>query len=755
MDLPNLLNKFRQKEETARRLLAIEITSAAVKSAVWQVHGSHTEVISTGSIQAWETDDIADLITGIDLSLSEALAGLESEPDEVVFGLPEIWVTKEGITDSKKPILKQICKKLALRPVGFVVTTEAVIQYIRELEGGPPSAILVNVGADNVAVSLVYLGQLQGTQVVGKSETISSDVEEGLARFPRSDNLPSRMILYDSREDLEGAKQALISYDWQARLPFLHFPKIESLPKDFTVRAIAVSGGQEVAQSLGYTAPTKPVVSTETEDFIPEAKEEISDADLQDTSPVDGAIPDMSANFGFKQTSPILNPVPKQTLTPQITTSDSDQTSSPPKRQPFRFPQLKRLPKLHLPRLPNPLSLLSSRRLTINQTGKKPLAVKIGIIGLLIAICLVGALWAYLTFPKATFTLYVAASPLDKAISFTIDPTATGVDVESKRIPAKIETASVTGSKSAASTGTKTIGDRAKGEVVVYNRTTSPRTFSAGTAIKYQNLRFTLDDDVTVASASTKYNDDFSVTTEPSKASVKVTAVEIGDSYNVAANTQFQIASFATDSYVGSNPAAFSGGSSRQVQAVSETDRKQLKDDLMTELKQQVAAKIQQESFGVKVVTTNAQTVLNEAFSAKAGEEAASINLEMGLSENVYTYALSDFNQLAQHLAFSDIPANHLVQSNATEISIDKTTINDDNTITIQGTLSLSLLPKQDEGEIARKIKGRKADEVDAILKGIPGFVRSHILSEPQLPAFLNRLPYQAQNIKVVVKPAD
>ena len=161
MDLPNLLNKIKTPDQEPKNFVAIEINANAIKTAVWRVVGTQTELVSVGSIQTWETDEEEDLINTIDLSLSEALASVEPEPNEVIFGLPEIWVSDDTIADNKKPLLKNICQRLALKPVGFVVTTEAITHYLQDLEGGPPSAILINIAADEIIVSLIYLGKIQ------------------------------------------------------------------------------------------------------------------------------------------------------------------------------------------------------------------------------------------------------------------------------------------------------------------------------------------------------------------------------------------------------------------------------------------------------------------------------------------------------------------------------------------------------------------------------------------------------------------
>ena len=74
----------------------------------------------------------------------------------------------------------------------------------------------------------------------------------GIARFKIMENLPSRIILFNSMHNLDDIIQNLLSVNWQTQFNFLHLPKIEALAKDVTIRALSVAGGSEVAKSLGF-----------------------------------------------------------------------------------------------------------------------------------------------------------------------------------------------------------------------------------------------------------------------------------------------------------------------------------------------------------------------------------------------------------------------------------------------------------------------------------------------------------------------
>ena len=185
MNLPNILAKFTTKEKTQEQFLAIEIGTETVTTAVWQVVDGQTQIVKLGATEEWKTekDSIDSLLTAIDASLEKALADAEPEPNKVIFGLQESWVAGETITKDYAKILKRISEKLEFEPIGFVVTSEAIVHLLKQQEGTPPTAILILVTESEIQVTLVNVGKILGSQTVSRSEDIGADVEEGLARF--------------------------------------------------------------------------------------------------------------------------------------------------------------------------------------------------------------------------------------------------------------------------------------------------------------------------------------------------------------------------------------------------------------------------------------------------------------------------------------------------------------------------------------------------------------------------------------------
>ena len=224
----------------------------------------------------WDSQET--LVNGIDSSLTEAVKGLNQEPTEVIFGLPNSWLIEDGakIHPTKKGVIGKILKELNLKPLGMVNIADAIIAHLKTQEGVPPTAILLEIYPLKVVVSLVTTGKIVATEEVGRSDDLSRDVEEGLARV-EVEKLPARFILTDG-SNLENEVQQITSYPWTEKLPFLHLPKVQSLPIDFSIRSIALAGGSEVAKSLGLEVTVqKREEEMDNLDFVPEEepKEEI------------------------------------------------------------------------------------------------------------------------------------------------------------------------------------------------------------------------------------------------------------------------------------------------------------------------------------------------------------------------------------------------------------------------------------------------------------------------------------------------
>lgn len=743
MDLPNLLSKISINPQQ-QLFLAIEISRGVIKSAVWSVDVQSAAIVSYGVAKSWSPGaENEAMLRAIDESISSALEPITKEINQVIFGLPELWINEDKITEKHKEILKFVCQKLALKPIGFVSTAEAIVNHFRDLEGGPLSCVLVNIGSEEVLVNLVKLGVIDETQVVGRSATITSDVEEALARFPQGEALPARMILYDGDSDLESLKQDLIAHDWTAHLPFLHIPKVEVLEESYTVKAVALSGGAEVAKSMGLLgAPASK--TNKPRDAV--TKPRSMPALERDHHT-------FAQELGFKTTHTSVEPVEDLVTEVEAINEEHDNLTpvspavhAPSPDNPKRSLTLPKftLPHLSMPQFKKKASPISSGR------SKKPFVI----IGLLACASLAcgGLFYAMYALPKAELNIYFSLEPLQKELTFSLDTQLTSLDVANGKVPATKQVIEVSQTAEKLTSGTKTIGERARGTVTVANYTNAPKSFPKGTVIRANTIQFTLNDDVLVASSSSQVDANLQLNIKPGEAEVVVTAAQIGKESNLPKDTVFRVANFAETDYLAKAKTDVGGGSSQQVQVVAESDLEALKEELGEALTKDAQAKAQEQSEGQTAVVDENIEVISEQASAKVGDVADKLSITMTASKNAYLFALTDVTLLAQEQLQQTVPDNFVVKPDATEVSVLESTLDESGATTIKAMVTLQLFPKLDAEVIKKSIVGETPESLNATLTSLPHYVKHELTQSPRLPAFLNTLPKKAENLTLKLK---
>lgn len=733
----------RKKPETPEFFLAIQIDTEFVKTAVWTVRENLTEAIALGSTSEWDGSSTQVLVEAIDSSLSIALEkiGEHPEPMRAIFGLPETWVTPDGVAQPRLADLKTICEKLELKPLGFVVATEAIAHYLKSTEGTPLSAILLRVCASEVAVTVVQLGAIEGTHVAGRSGDLAADVREGLVRFGDRDSFPSRMLLYNGGEDLEDLSQQLLAYDWQSSMPFLHIPKIEPLDERFSITAIAKAGGGEVAKSLGFTViemgkgeRKKEEIETRGEEIdIEKRDEEKQEAEIMETRDTEEETKEESVEVA---TEPVETAEPEPEAEPERVIPLGRFWSVISKGISVlvgvvrRFP----MPRFIFPRRGIPLTLM--------------------FILLFFGGIMVAAVQTAKRLPHATITIEFEGQTVNQRLPVRTGTSIQNINAETGELPAQEVSVREQAEASKEATGKETTGEKAKGKVTIFNRRTDgAKTFTAGTSLTDPKTKrsFTMDLDVAVASASA--GPDYSIV--PGKQTVAVTAEGYGPEYNLDAGIEFQIANFSTSTYVAKNDDAFSGGTKRDIQVVSRKDQTTLRDDLVAKIKDRAKTEIESQAGGrttfletMKVVTAK------ETFSAQVGEEASSVSLT--LTADVAALAIDEmvFHELLVTMLTSFIPDGFKIVPEKLAVTIDEAMTTDEG-VSFDALVSIPVAPTIDRAAIIERVVGLRPTLAADAVKTLPHFKRMEVSLSPTLPSLFRWIPVSEDHIDLVIRLAE
>lgn len=738
MELGNFLDKLKGKEkEEPKQFLALVLTDEVVQAAVWSVIEEKTEIIAIGTPVEWDGDTgtTSELITAVDATISNAVEGLREEPNEVILGIPHSWTDKDGVLGVKREFINKIRKELDLKALGYVTITDSILSYLKMQEGTPTTSILIQVSRDELTLGLVRLGHIEFIETIGRGDDVVEDVTEGIARFKIIDNLPSRIILFNSMHNLDEITQNLLSVNWQTQFNFLHLPKIEALAKDVTIRALAVAGGAEVAKSLGFSVSSGSALDdvpqpAETEAGRSDPKGEpspvlLSAEEIGFTSPTENT----KIDFIDPEDEPVSAP-----LTPVSLGSHTPGVLKPS----FVMPKFK-LPKIHFPKI----------KFNLSSADHKWWYLFGALLGLGLLI-----FWLVWYLPQATITVMVLPKTLDQDVEITLSTTDSSINFSDKIVPAQVESVSESGQKMVETTGKKTVGDPAKGSVTIYNRTSATKNFSKGTILSSGNLKFTLDQDILVASKSA--NSDY--VDVPGKASVALTALNIGSESNLPASTEFSVASFGKDSYVAKNEEALTGGSSEEVRVVDKDDQKLLVSDLTNELLKNLETKLIGSSspgIGVYLIPDSAK-VEDVTYSAKIGEKENTLTGNMTIKATLLRYKTEDVVTLVNSEIDQAVPPGYVRSGLPSTVDVTASSVGgSDSSVRGNAKVKVALLPIIDIHTLQTSLKGKRTTAIENILtQTIPGYQSAVVQLTPRwIPARLKSIPYNSSNILLNLTP--
>ncbi len=634
MSLMKLPHPFSQPPAPERVLFfVVHIAETYVESALWSVADNKLTILTQSGRHHWHND--GDCVTAIDKSLQEL--GKESESvTHTLFALRSEWVTSAGILPAKKPLFQKITTELSLEAIGFVVTSEAMIQYLTDTSSPQLSMFFMDFSQQQLTVSLVQNGQIRKTEKVGRSGESVSDIIEAFAQF-EDKVFPAKFFLFSSflsPEELSEVQQQLLAHSWTSAYPFLHQPIVEIYPSTQLLHVIVQSGGKAVAQARGllkahvsapepvvqhHVSPSTPAAKTEEFGFTPVAK---ADDDL--------AIANVKAVTAIP---PLTTPLPKQ---PSM--------SSPEPAQHFQ-PPLQKKKQTHVPFI--------------------ALGIFAGVIVLILLFIIIAGQRM-----RAQVVAMLNTQPLEKSVTLTIDPSVTHSDPTKLLLHADIIPLQLSNQKTIAASGTKTVGEKAKGKVTLYNLTGSAKTFAAGTTLAHGTLKYTLDQSVTIASASSTQDAQNNIIIKPSTSDAAATAVQIGTESNLDKDSDFVVENFDKKTFTARTDTGFSGGTSRDVQVVAAADR----DTLLTSMKKSFIDQATQQfssqsGDGRFIIPSGKIKVLKSSLSPDVGKEATSVTLNLQVEVDGLAYQLADMKPLAMQILSSDIPTGYQISQSDPHIT--------------------------------------------------------------------------------------
>lgn len=712
-----------KKSNNQKPFLALELSEdKKVKLAIWQIKEGKREILKKRVEQfKGEGEEIVFSLSEIILDLIKK-EGLENKVRRVIFGLPKAFVEEDKIKSPHKTILKKICQQLSLIPLGFVETPAAIAFLLKEKEGHPPTAILLKVAKDSFSFNVFKIGKDVGSKTVSYKDDLALKLSQALGEFSDLQTFPTQIFLYDGEENLEEAKQELLSFPWQKEAGFLHFPKIEILDEDFSLLALIAAGSNEFAKEIPEImekkVPIKEEVSLQDLGFLKD--EDIAEKEALLVTKEEDASEE-------KEEGEVLEEKIKEEK--EIEVASDEEIEEPG---------------------PSPLfSLTEAIRSFLANMSFKPNLKRMAIILSLLGVILGGVLlYLFWFFPRATIVLLVEPYSLEEDAEVVLNLSSEALDQSVSQIQGRKLTVERKTAEKIAVSSKKEVGDSSRGEVTVYNKTTNTKIFSKGAVILGpKNLKFTLDQDVAVASLSDV------IAGTPGKEKVKVTAVEIGPEGNLGAGSDFTFKDFPVTSYAARNEKAFSGGTSREVTVVGKKDQDELLKRLEEKLTNQAKEGLTEEldpSEKLLVETVEGQ-VLEKKFDHDVGEETDELSLDLSMSFKGAAYKGDDLVVLLRKMLQENAPPGYKFDKEKVEMEISSVEKEKDK-ILFNAHFKVELLPEIKEGELKKKLAGKRVKEVEDYFRSqsnLAGF-EIKFVSSPFL--MKKTLPLNSQKISIEIQ---
>jgi len=676
---------------------AIVLEPGWIQAGIWEIVENKAEVISVSPVTPWETD--SEIVGASDAALSSAIQLLPEglcEPSKTVFGVPPSWVDKGQIKEEYLNKIKKICTELSLEPSGFVVLSEAITHLIKVEEGSPVNAIVASFGKDFLELSVFKLGNLVGTTQVSRSVSFFDDVGEGLSRFSLSEGLPSRIVIYDGKEgDLEEVKEALTAGSWENidKVKFFHTPKIEILSPEKKVAAVALAGATEIAGVVELSKDHQNIVTPQ-----------------QALSPQE---------LGFVVGEDIASKPSIEVEKQQVVVQ----------KQVYKIKTFdllkKKIGSFRIPKV----------------SGKKNFTIAGSVIGSFMILFLL--FWMF--YPKAVVKVYVSPKRFEEKVEITVLKDSGSTDIGSKIVAGQIVSVEVSGEKTKSTTGTKKVGDKARGSVNIQNGNDSILKLAAGTLIaSANNLKFSLINSASISAALSP--------SIPGTYIVEAVAGDIGAEYNLAKNEVFSVGNYSKSEVDAIATTDFTGGSSRDISAVSSEDTNSLLNSLTSELsenaKKDLLGSISSDQLLIE--DSFVATASSKVFSNKVGDEALNLKLSLGLKSSAVSVSKKDLIDLSQKVLDEGVPSGFSLDSG--NLSFGFTRIKDLSSASLFNlTVKADFLPKEDMASLTKGISGKSISKVEEKFSRIQGFVRAEIDIKPKFLEFLKYFPILSKNISIEI----
>jgi hypothetical protein len=346
--------------------------------------------------------------------------------------------------------------------------------------------------------------------------------------------------------------------------------------------------------------------------------------------------------------------------------------------------------------------------------------------------------------PSAQVNLIVEGENKDSQATIIASATAKEIDEKTNIVPLEFAELAKEDSDEANTTGTKTIGNPAKGRVNIYNRLGAEKNYPAGTIITpvaTSSATFRLDSAVLVPAA---------VPPAETSVGVNVTATKVGPEGNLGASTSFKIGSADVSEVYAKNDIAFSGGSTKEAQVASTEDRDKLKNSIIETLSEEAEKEILKKHEGTLIPEgALEENLTKETFDPKAVDaEATKLKVTVAVTFKANLIKESDVKKLLVSM-LEKAEKGAKVDPDSLEVKLEQLEKNADGSLKILVKYKTTLVPELDKNEISRQLEGKTLMQAGSYLDTLDKVAAYEVTISPSVFRFVGFMPFSKDRIKV------
>ncbi|PJE59992.1 MAG: hypothetical protein COU85_00635 [Candidatus Portnoybacteria bacterium CG10_big_fil_rev_8_21_14_0_10_44_7] len=383
----------------------------------------------------------------------------------------------------------------------------------------------------------------------------------------------------------------------------------------------------------------------------------------------------------------------------------------------------------------------------IKKSQLPKMAVLFALAGLLV---LIGV--CYFVLPKAEISLVLKRNEAGTRLLAVADKTASAVDQQKTKIPAKVLEVRKNESKNFSATGQKQVNKKATGKITVFNEySSSPQTLVETTRFLAESgLVFRTTEQITVPGATIQDGEII-----PSSIEVSVAADQPGEEYNIGPGS-FTIPGFAGspkhDKFYGRSQQPMAGGKIGTVTIISEQDMQAALEKFSAENILSLTDQVKQQVPEGYILLDRCieQQRTEDKTTANVGDQVDSFDIAVDFSVRALAFPAQAINELAIAALQKEINNDNFVfQSDSLlieykDVSCDFALGRADLSLGVAGNFVQPLVLENIKQELA----GKNAAQVGAYFTSLPAVASGEVSF---WPFFVRRVPQSPDRIEIKI----